>query len=422
MNFYFISVYVFLGVFALGFLMYLYKIHFWKYARRKQKTLPNAAEDKKYAILVPARDESKVIEGLLNSIKGQSYNQANMHTFVIVSDEKDKTIGICKKYQNTTCYCLPKEIRDSIKSKGATLQAMIKKLHADGEHFDGYFIIDADNVMKPNFIKIMHNAMCAGNDVVVGCRLNKKSTGNWVNLGSTLTWTYINTLNNKCRSENGQNIIVQGSPLLVSKKIVEDFWGGDWPLTSLTEDYEMGYVCSINDFKTYYSEDAQCYDEQPTTYKQSFDQRLRWIKGHNYVDFAYAKEFHAHKSKYNTGIYKYDTQFALMAPIIMILSAILFSIYSFVCAIVFGTMHNPLWLTALLGGIGTFVGFYALMGIWALFALIMDRDKIKPTLSDWFVTFFAVPWFFFSWLPVYVKSFFVKNVQWTKIDHSQKMN
>ena len=422
MNFYYISAIVFACVFGLGILLYLYKIHFWKYGWRKQKVLSDAKEDKKYAILIPARDESRVISGLLDSIKEQSYSQSNLQTYVIVSDENDPTIEICKKYKNTTCYCLPKEIRKDIKSKGATLQAMIKKLYSDGERFDGYFIIDADNVMQPDFIKIMHNALCAGNDVVLGGRLNKKPSGHWVNCGSTLTWTYLNTLNNKCRSENGQNIVVQGSPLLVSKTIIEDFWGGDWPLTSLTEDYEMGYICSINDFKTYYTEYALCYDEQPTTYEQSVKQRLRWIKGHNHVDFAYAKEFHAHECKYNTGIYKFDTQFSLLAPIIMIASAILFSLYSFVCAIVLGAMQNPLWLSALIGGIVTFVGFYIIMSFWALFAMLADKDKLKMTAAQSFEAFLTVPLFFFSWLPVYVKSFFIKDVKWSKIEHNQKMN
>ena len=422
MNFYLISVIVFACVFGLSMLLYTYKIHFWKYACRKQKVLPDAKEDKKYAILVPARDESNVIAGLLDSIKGQSYNHENLHTYVIVADENDKSIEICKSYENTTCYCLPKDIRKNIKSKGATLQAMIKKLYSDSERFDGYFIIDADNVMQSDFVKVMHNALCAGNDLVLGGRLNKKPSGHWVNCGSTLTWSYINALNNKCRSENGQNIVVQGSPLLVSKIIIEDFWGGDWPLTSLTEDYEMGYICSINDFKTYYTEYALCYDEQPTTYQQSSKQRLRWIKGHTQVEFQYAKDFHGHQCKYNTGIYKFDTLFALVPPLAMIISALLFCLYSFACAIVLGIMGNALWLSALIGGIATFVGFYFLLSFWTLFALIVDRKKLCLNFWQNVEAFLFVPLFFISWLHVGIKSVFVKNVKWTKIEHNQKMN
>ena len=421
MNFYSISAIVFASIFLIGILFYTYKIHFWKYARRKQKLLPSAEQNKKYAILIPARDESKVIRGLLESIKSQTYNQENLLTYVIVSDDNDPTIKICEDYKNTTCYVLPKEIRPNIKSKGATLQAMIKKLWADGERFDGYFIIDADNVMKPDFVEHMHNGLCVGNDLVLGGRLNKTPSGNWVNCGSSLTWTYINTMNNKCRSENGQNIVVQGSPLLVSKTIIEDFWQGDWPLTSLTEDYEMGFICSIHDFKTFYYEYALCYDEQPTTYLQSSKQRIRWIKGHNSVDAKYSIDFHKHPCKFNRGIYKFDTLCALVGPIIIIASALLFALYSLVATIVLASLSNPLWVWTLVGTIGTFAGFYLLLSFWAMFAMIVDAEKLNLSAAQSIEAFFTVPLFFMSWLPIFIKSFFIKDVKWAKIEHNQKV-
>lgn len=416
MNFYQISACVYAGVMLIGILLYCYKFHFWKYANKPQKKFASAEQNKKYAVLIPAKDESLVIAELLDSLKAQTYDAKNIQSYVIVADANDPTIEICKNYDNVICYVLPKKVG----TKGETLDAMLAKIKNDNLHYDGYFIIDADNVLKPDFIELTHDAMVAGNDVVLGCRLNKTNAKNWVNSGSILTWTFLNTLNNKCRSANGQNIIVQGSPLLISKSIVEDFWGTAWPLKGLTEDYELGFVCSLNNFKSYYLEAAMVYDEQPVTYKQSYNQRLRWIKGHNSVDLQYSKKFANTKCKYNSGIYKYDTMFALLAPIIILAATIIFVLFSLVCAITFAALGNLLWIDSLIGLGIVLVASYLVLCFWTLFPIVADNSKLNYTVKDKIKAFFTVPFFFFSYLPIYIKSFFIKNVKWKKVEHNQK--
>ena len=413
MNAYQIAALVFAGIFVAGLIMHTYKIKFWKYARRPQTVLPSAPQDKKYVVLVPARDESKVIRGLLDALSRQTYNQDNLKTIVIVESKSDPTVEICKDYKNTSVYCLSK----SPGSKGGALRATLRSLKKQGLHFDGYFIIDADNIPKDDFIEHMHNAMCAGNDVVLGCRLNKKPSGNMVVAGSTLTWTFLNTLNNKCRSENGKNILVQGSPLLVNKTIIEDFWGYDWPLTGMTEDLELGYECNIHNFKSFYYEYALCYDEQPDNRKAGMNQRLRWVKGHHQANFKYMKKFKNTKCKYNDGIYKYDALCSLLAPLLIIVDCVLFVVVSLIMSIVWGVQGNPLWVYAVFGTVFVFVGTYLILCLWTLFGLLVDREKLGMTKGQWVEAIFTVPFFYLEYVPIYVKSLFSKHIAWTKIEH-----
>lgn len=418
MNAYQIIFLIFAIVFLIGILMYTYKLHFWKYARKPQKVLPSAPQDKKYVILIPARDESKVISGLLDGIARQTYNSDNLKTIVIVESKNDPTVDICKNYKNTSVCCLHK----SPGSKGGAIRTTLKSLKKKGMHFDGYFIIDADNIPKDDFVELMHNALCAGNDVVLGGRLNKKPSGKPVVVGSTLTWTYINTLNNKCRSENGKNIVVQGSPLLVSKSLIEDFWGHDWPLTGLTEDIELGFECNINNFKSFYYEYALCYDEQPDDMKTGWTQRLRWVRGRNIASLKYIKKFKNTKCKYNDGIYKYDSLLALVAPLIVIFDCIFFIISSIIVAIVWAVNDNPLWIYALIGAVAVFVGVYLILCLWTLFGMIVDRHKLGMTKGQWIQAFFGVPIFYFQYVPIYLESLFTKNIAWSKIEHKEEKN
>ncbi len=414
MNFYQISVCVFAGALIMFMLAYSYKIHFWKYGRRKQKVLPSAEQNKNYAIFVPARDESKVIRGILDSIKKQTYKQENLTTYIIVEDNDDPTIEICKEYKNTTCYVLPKKPG----SKAGALKIITKDLYDQGKRYDGYFIIDADNILFDDFVENMHNALCAGNDLVLGGRISTYPSGNAISAGSTLTWTFLNTLNNKCRSENGKNIIVQGSPLLISKTLIEDFWHGEWPEMSLTEDLDITYICNLNNFKTFYYEYALVYDVQPNNRKAGFNQRMRWVKGHHQTNKKYYKQFLKTKCKYNDGIYKFDSLFSLFPAIAILVTFILFILYSFIAAIVLACLSNPIWIWALVGGIVGTALFYLTICFWTLFAMISDNEKLHMTVGQKIQAFFTVPFFYFDYLPIYVKTLFAKDVKWTKIDHT----
>ena len=55
----------------------------------------------KPAVLIPARDESLVIEGILKSIQNQSYQVPFEDVYVIVESILDKTVSICEKYNAT---------------------------------------------------------------------------------------------------------------------------------------------------------------------------------------------------------------------------------------------------------------------------------------------------------------------------------
>ena len=61
---------------------------------RKQNLKKRTIDE--YAIIIPARNESKVIKNLLDSIKLQNPNMDNV--YVIVEDKKDETVKIVKEY------------------------------------------------------------------------------------------------------------------------------------------------------------------------------------------------------------------------------------------------------------------------------------------------------------------------------------
>ena len=96
--------------------------------RKNKNTLVENKDDYNFCVLIPARDESKVIEGLLKSLN-LSVNMEDV--YVIVEDIKDKTVNICKKYNANVILRTTKRQR-----KGYALDEAIKQI----KEYDLYFI------------------------------------------------------------------------------------------------------------------------------------------------------------------------------------------------------------------------------------------------------------------------------------------
>ena len=90
-------------LFALAILSILIGLGYYVYllVTPKKNTIKKETqceEDPSIAILIPARNESLVIEGLLNSIEKQTIDIPSSHVYVIVESLDDPTVEIVKKH------------------------------------------------------------------------------------------------------------------------------------------------------------------------------------------------------------------------------------------------------------------------------------------------------------------------------------
>lgn len=89
------SLHIVLGISIIIFLILSwYFIVYFIIAFKKPKKIPKGNKLFKYAVLIAARNESKVINGLLNSLKNQTYNKDYFDVYVIVESSNDPTLNI----------------------------------------------------------------------------------------------------------------------------------------------------------------------------------------------------------------------------------------------------------------------------------------------------------------------------------------
>ena len=124
-------------------IMFAYKSLYWLIGVFFTRKFKPAKNKHKYAILIAARNEEKVIGNLLDSIKKQDYPKELLTIFVVADNCTDNTADVVRS-KGAICY---ERFDDEHKTKGFALQYLLERIGEDDGRmsFEGYFIFDADN-------------------------------------------------------------------------------------------------------------------------------------------------------------------------------------------------------------------------------------------------------------------------------------
>lgn len=241
-----------------------------------------AKKKHKYAILIAARNEEKVIGNLLSSINKQDYPKDNITVFVVADNCNDNTAKISRN-NGAICY---ERFNDKDKTKGFALQFLLNKIEEDYGRlsFEGYFIFDADNLLNKDYISKMNDAFDSGEKIITSYRNTKNFDENWIASNYALHWLRSIRNDHRARSVLRLATNIQGTGFLFASEIVKD----GWKFTSLTEDRALSADSVVKGYSITYNDEAEFFDEQPTNLRIALRQRLRWSKGHllAYVETA----------------------------------------------------------------------------------------------------------------------------------------
>lgn len=262
-----------------------------------RKRYPKTDKINRYGLIIPARNEEAVIAGLIESIQKNDYPQDKLQIFVVAHNCTDKTAEIARQCGATVYeYNNPDEC-----TMGYAFKYLFSCIERDykTKSFDGFFLFNADNVLDKNYISKMNDAFeyYHRKSVITSYR-NSKNFGK--NLISGLYGMYFAVgcrLESRGRTVLGCSTRVQGTGYLINSKIVKN----GWPYVTLTEDWEFTADQILFEHNIRYCDEAVFYDEQPTSLKIMWRQRVRWSRGHLLVFYARFKELVA-------GIFKKETK------------------------------------------------------------------------------------------------------------------
>ena len=240
---------------------------------KRQKPLPEGRLCR-YAVLIATRNEETVIADLIDSLKRQNYPADLIDIYVAADNCTDRTAETARAHGAAVF-----ERFDKVNAgKGYALNFLLGRIE---EKYDAYIVFDADNVVDPNYVREIGRTFSSGYDIVTSYRNSKNYGDNWISAGYGLWFLREAQYLNRPRALLGVSCGVSGTGFLFSRRILEQC--GGWNFFLLTEDIEFTAHNIINGEKIGYCPDAVFYDEQPTGFRQSVRQRIRWVQGYMQV-------------------------------------------------------------------------------------------------------------------------------------------
>ncbi len=248
----------------------VYKITGIFFTRRFKATV----QKHKYAVLVAARNEEAVIGNLVDSIRKQDYPSELVDIFVVADNCTDKTAERAREL-GAVCY---ERFDPDHRTKGYALQFLVENIKKDYgiDAYEGYFLFDADNLLKKDYITRMNESFDAGEKIITSYRNTKNFGDNWISASYGLHW--LRTVRNEHRARSLFHLAtrIQGTGFLFAWEIIKD----GWHYVSLTEDRAFCADAVAQGYQISYNHEAIFYDEQPVNMKIAMRQRIRWAKGH----------------------------------------------------------------------------------------------------------------------------------------------
>ena len=389
-----------------------------------KKKFPKAKTQHKYGLIIPARNEEAVIGNLIKSIQKNDYPQDKIEILVVAHNCTDATAQIARNLGATVYeYNNPNE-----RTMGYAIRHIFERIRADKgvENYDGFFIFNADNILSKDYLTKMNDAFDAthGESIITSYR-NSKNFG--TNLISGLASMYF--ISGCVTEARGRTVVgcathVQGTGYVFNSALVKD----GWPYVSLTEDWEFSADQIIKGHTISFCNDAVFYDEQPTTAKVMWRQRVRWSKGHIMACVTRFKDllkslFASPKKHPNKGSL-YDFLIIYTVPVVLVTIGInVLQIICYLFAPLFGLSIG----VALLGWLKSFgfsVGvYYVLLFLQAILLFITERHRIKG-INGWQKILIVLTWPLFVALQfiIDVVALFTRNCPWHVIPHTDTTN
>ena len=401
-------------LFATSLALFFYRFIYLLYGFKKPKKFKDTDKKGKYAILVAARDESAVIEGLLKSIKNQTYDKNLFDVYVVTETEDDPTNKICERYGYN--FFVRKDLENK-HTKGFALDEVVKDIYSKNLKYDAFFIIDADNTIAPNYLEEMNKAYQSGVEVGMSYKNVTNINDNWVSCCSALLFSNVNTFQNKAKTRISKTMLISGTGLYISSKILDNFRG--FPFTTLTEDYELSNYLAAHKVKVDYVEMTDVYVQQPVKLSTVNKQRSRWVRGFLDVNGKLIKEERANASKRNKFVYL-GYRLAIIPNILFIATMILYTL--FLIGISFAALIIQDWHALQIAAwwlFGFLLSYQILLMIYTGLQFLAERKHLHIKKKIMFLALLLNPFFINLFIPQALVALFNKNLGWKKIERTE---
>ena len=369
-------------IMALFFVCYSYQFFYVAVALLKRKKFTCRNENHRIAVLIAARNEENVIGQLLDSIHAQkNYPMDHVDIYVGADNCTDDTARVARERG-----AIVFERHDTVHvGKGYVLNEMLKRIkHPGRKHYDAYLVLDADNILDPNFISEIEKVYSSGYEIVTCYRNSKNYGDNWISAGYALWFLREAQYLNNARMRLGSSCAVSGTGFLFSDGVLEAC--GGWNFFLLTEDIEF-----------------------------TIDNVVRGEK------VGYLQVFRKYASELFSGIARgsfscYDMTMNIMPAAVLTGVSVVVNIGAAIANATSGGSMAVLAVSVL----QTLMSLYLTLFVLGAITTVTEWKNIRCAAWKKVLYAFTFPLFMLTYVPICIASLFTK-VEWKPICHTRVM-
>nr|MDO8045967.1 glycosyltransferase family 2 protein [Candidatus Baldrarchaeota archaeon] len=352
----------------------------------------------KFSIIVPVKNEEKVIGRLLDALLRLRYPKDKMEIIIVEDGSTDRTPDICKIYaekNNGLIKVLHKSISNG---KPSALNYGIK--HASGEVIA---VFDADSVPEPdtliNVCKYFEDPQVIA---VQGRILSINQDENM--LTKLISYEEAVSYEAYLRGKDVLELFVhlKGSCQFIRADILKKIGGFN---EVLSEDMELSVRLAEKGYHIRYAPDVRSWQENPSSLRRLFRQRIRWFRGTIDVAIKYGRLM----TKLNKR--NIDAETTLFGPFILIASIFIYfaALYTSFTASNFNALF---YFLMQLSAIGTSI---TLIACGLALAYVSKPRKLANLLWLPFIYFY---WSLQAFIALYAALLILlrRPQQWTKTE------
>ena len=368
----------------------------------KMKETKQFPEKSTFALIVCAHNEQQVIGQLVDNLKQLNYSEKLYDIFVVADNCVDQTAEVARN-AGAIVY---ERFSETGRGKGFAMEWMFNRLFGLERQYDAVCVFDADNLVHPDFLKIMNNHLCSGERLIQGYLDSKNPEDTWVSGMFAISFWIVNHIWHLAKYNIGLSCVLGGTGMCIDTKLLKQY---GWGATCLTEDMEFTMKALMENIPTTWAHDAVIYDEKPLTFKAAWNQRKRWAQGHFDVANRYIPKM-LWKGITEHNIVVLDGMINLVQPYFLLLSTFfvfctyIYNLVPFYTNVLYEVLPIQVWQII---GVGQYI--FPVAVLW----------KIRASFKSW-LYLFAYPIFIYSWIPIVMLGFLHRNEhEWCHTLHTR---
>jgi cellulose synthase/poly-beta-1,6-N-acetylglucosamine synthase-like glycosyltransferase len=377
---------------------------------RHARPAPAEPPQKKFLVMIPARNEKKSIGRAVKSLLQTEYPRDLLDIVVIADNCTDNTAEIALSLGVKVL------VRSSLegRTKAGALKWAFAEHHLLEQGHDAVTILDADCMVMPDYFTYIDRELREGAPIVFGRRLALNAGDSIISSAMSIQYSFENRMWFLSHSNRNRSVNMIGTGVTITCRHFREF---GWDINTLVEDTEFGIQSVLAGINIRYCDEACFYVEMPSTLRGLWRQMRRWFSGMIECMRLYLPAV-TRKVIQDRGGQAMIMLINLILPFNLVVGLIQLIIGPIITFSILGKMES---LMAIIGGsiLNQLAGMLGAMLILLLDGRIPSKNTKERWRNIWKgIIFFPYTYFFYGL--IYLYSFILPKKTWDLMRVSTK--